>query len=58
MKRTVYLLGFIACFTLSTGILFKMMHWPVASILMVIGIILLNFGYLPIYFYQKYKAAE
>ncbi|WP_162845293.1 hypothetical protein [Flavobacterium arcticum] len=57
MKRTVYLLGFITFFTLSTGIMFKIMHWPMASLLMVIGFMLLNFGYLPIYFYQKYKMA-
>ncbi|QYJ67943.1 hypothetical protein [Flavobacterium litorale] len=57
MKRTVYLLGFITFFTLSTSVLFKIMHWPMAGILLVIGFVLLNFGYLPAYFYQKYKAA-
>jgi len=57
MKRTVYLLGFISCFTLSTGFMFKIMHWPMASIFMLAGFLLLNFGFLPAYFYQKYRAA-
>lgn len=57
MKRTVYLLGFVTCFLLSMGVLFKIMHWPLASILLVLGFASLNFGLLPVYFYQKYKAA-
>jgi len=50
-------MGFIACFTLSTGFMFKIMHWPMASVLMLAGFLLLNIGFLPAYFYQKYKAA-
>ena len=57
MKRTIYLSGFLACFTLSTGCMFKIMHWPLASMLMLTGFLLLNFGFLPFYFYQKYKSA-
>ncbi|MFP9115069.1 GldL-related protein [Flavobacterium sp. RHBU_3] len=58
MKRTVNLLGFLASFTLSTGFMFKIMHWPIASILMLIGFALLNFGFLPTFFYQKYKESK
>jgi len=50
-------MGFIACFTLSTGVLFKIMHWPMATVLLFAGFLLLNIGFLPTYFYQKYKAA-
>lgn len=57
MKRTVNLLGFLTCFMLSTAFLFKMMHWPWAGIIMFLGFLLLNFGFLPVYFFQKYKAA-
>ncbi len=57
MKKSVYVLGFIASFLLSMGILFKLMHWPAASILIFTGFVLLNFGFLPAFFYQKYKHA-
>jgi len=33
------------------------MHWPWAGIIMFLGFLLLNFGFLPVYFFQKYKAA-
>lgn len=55
MKRSVYVLGFLATFLLSMGLLFKMMHWPYANILMCSGFIFLNFGLLPVYFYHKYR---
>ncbi|MES2485509.1 MAG: hypothetical protein V4581_06115 [Bacteroidota bacterium] len=56
MKRAINVLGFFAFFTLSTGVMFKIMHWPAAGIIMFAGFMLLNFGYLPVYFLQKYKA--
>jgi hypothetical protein len=58
MKRAVYLIGFLASFTLSTGFIFKIMHWPGASILMLTGFLMLNIGFLPLYFYDKYKSAK
>ena len=58
MKRTVYLSVFITLFILSTGFMFKMMHWPGANILMMSGFLLLNFVSMPMYFYQKYKAVS
>lgn len=57
MKRAVYLLGFISSFLISTAFLFKMMHWAGASVVLVTGIVFLNFGFLPVYFYDKYKTA-
>ncbi|WP_397363296.1 hypothetical protein [Olleya sp. R77988] len=55
MKKSVYVLGFLAIFTLSTASLFKIMHWPYAGILIFIGFILFNFGFLPTLFYKLYK---
>jgi len=57
MKKSVYVLAFLSCFLISTAVLFKIMHWPSASIMLVTGVALLNFGFLPVFFYQKYKAA-
>lgn len=56
-KRFMFSFGFIAAFLISTGILFKIMHWPWANISMVSGVFILNFGFLPMYFYGRYKEA-
>ncbi|MEL0644581.1 hypothetical protein V6251_09325 [Olleya sp. Ti.3.14] len=55
MKKSVYVLGFLALFTLSTASLFKIMHWPYAGILIFLGFLLFNFGFLPTLFYKLYK---
>ncbi|WP_168196994.1 hypothetical protein [Flavobacterium alkalisoli] len=56
MKKLFYVAGFLAFFLIGNGILFKIMHWPSASMQLCMGILLLNLGYLPAYFYNKYKA--
>jgi hypothetical protein len=55
MKKTMYAIGFIATFMTTTGLLFKLQHWAGASIILVLGIMLINFGFLPMYFYDRYK---
>ncbi len=55
MKATMYILGYVAVILVTTGSLFKTMHWPMANIFLVTGIMLLNIGVLPMYFYNKYK---
>lgn len=57
MNKSVSIFGFLACFLISSGTLFKIMHWPSASIMLVLGFVFLNFGVLPAYFYSKYKQA-
>lgn len=57
MKRTMYLIGYIAAFLSTTGLLFKIQHWPGAAVMLTLGIALLNFGFLPMYFYNRYKKA-
>lgn len=57
MKKTAYLLGYIATTLCTSGLLFKIMHWPGANVLLLTGVALLNFGFLPLYFYQKSKSA-
>ena len=54
-QKLVYIFGFISMFALLLGMLFKIMHWPGASIMLLIGFIVSLFGYLPLYFYQRYK---
>jgi hypothetical protein len=37
MKKLIFLSGFISAFLISTGIMFKTLHWPGANVLMVTG---------------------
>lgn len=55
MKKSVYILAFLALFTLSTASLFKIMHWPFAGWLLTIGFVLFNFGFLPTLLYRLYS---
>jgi hypothetical protein len=55
MKATMYLLAYIAVFLCSTGLLFELQHWPGASVMFVLGTAILNLGFLPLFFYDKYK---
>lgn len=54
-EKVVLALGLVSAIFICIGILFKVMHWPWASISLVIGFFFLIFGFLPLFFYQKYK---
>lgn len=55
MKKTMVILGYVAACLTSTGLLFTIQHWPGARVMLVLGIALLNFGFLPLYFYDMYR---
>lgn len=48
-------LGFTIILLLVLGMLFKIMHWPYASSLLVGAISVFAFGVLPVLFYARYK---
>jgi hypothetical protein len=56
-NRSVVLsiIGFISAITISSGVLFRIMHWPNARLLTITGCALLVLGYLPIYLLSIYK---
>lgn len=58
LKQAVYISGFIVSFLMSTGIMFKIMQWPFAGIILFSAFMLLNFILLPIFFYQRYHASN
>ena len=58
LKRALYIFGFIVSFLMSTGIMFKVMHWPYAGIILLSAFVLLNFVLLPILFYARYTASN
>ena len=53
-----YVLGFLGLAISLTGLAFKLFHWPGAGVLIVVGVFILNFGFLPFYFYRMYKSTS
>ena len=49
------IIGIVAGSLISLGSIFKLHHWPSANIQFVLGILLLNFLFLPMFFYQLYQ---
>lgn len=58
VDKWVFTLGFILAIGTSMGFLFKVMHWPMANILMRSGITLFVFGYVPLYFLSRVRRVE
>ena len=58
MTKSFYILGFITSFILGTGAMFEFLHWPYRGMIVFAGFLLLNFGLIPTYFYQKYKTTK
>ena len=56
--QIIYSLGIILGTVLGLGFIFKIMHWPMATVLMLSSIILFNFLYVPAYFISRYKRDE
>src|SRR6218665_606583 len=48
LKKIMIGSGAISVLAFLTGSFFKVMHWPGASILLVLGILLLSFAFLPL----------
>lgn len=58
MTKSFYILGFLTTFILGIGAMFEFLVWPYRGMIVFAGFLLLNFGLLPIYFYQKYKSVK
>jgi hypothetical protein len=56
MKQKIYILGLISAMILSTGVIFKMEHWPAAGIMITAGILLLVLLFFPAALINNYKA--
>lgn len=53
-----YIFGYITLSMMLIGILFKIMHWPGAAILLTLGIVLITLVLLPFYFVSNYRKQE
>ncbi len=58
LQMLVYIIGYISSTLISTGFIFKMMHWPGASILLASGFLVLIVLFFPAFFYHSYKSSE
>jgi hypothetical protein len=58
VDKWVLSFGFLLAIGISAGILFKLMRWDYAHILMAGGITLFVFGYVPLYFFTRIKRPE
>ena len=56
MKQKIYILGIISTIILSTGVIFKVEHWPAAGILITAGTLILVLIFFPAALINNYKA--
>lgn len=54
-ERLKIILGFSSAIITALAVIFKMMHLQGANILLVLGILLFSFGFLPFFFFRMYK---
>jgi hypothetical protein len=57
LKHALHLVSTIAVLLIMTGLLFKVMHWPYATILLFSGCVVFILVVIPTYFYDRYKSS-
>jgi len=58
MKKSVYLTGITCTILMLLGCMFKIMHWPGASIMLILSVFLFCFYFLPVALVSSYKSQE
>ncbi|NQV52075.1 MAG: hypothetical protein HQ500_02780 [Flavobacteriales bacterium] len=53
----LHISGFVGLTLTTVGVLFKIMHWPGAAVMLLGGISALAVAYVPVYFFKKYKTS-
>jgi len=56
MKQIMYTTGLLSSISLATGILFKLMHWPYANLMLLAGVFFLFLIFIPYSAYRNFKA--
>jgi hypothetical protein len=54
MKNKIYILGWIGCLMTITGGLFKIMHWPMAGVMLTLGLTFLAVVFFPVALRSNY----
>ena len=58
IDKTVFSFGFLIAIILSAGLIFKLMHWPMANVMLLSSTVIFTFVYVPVYFFTRVKRAE
>lgn len=58
IDKVVLSIGFLLGIVTTSGVLFKLMHWPGANMMMNYGLALFVFGYVPLYFITRIRREE
>ena len=56
--KFIYSIGVVLGTILMVGFIFKLMHWPWATVLMLSSILIFNFVYIPVYFLSRFKRED
>ncbi len=56
-EALLHILGFLGLASTTVGVLFKVLHWPGAAVMLIGGMSILAFGYVPVYFYKRYQTS-
>lgn len=56
-ETLMHLSGYLGITLATLGVLFKIMHWPGGSMILLSGLVVISFLYVPIYFTKKYKSS-
>tara|TARA_B100000780_G_C20950425_1_gene379137 strand:+ start:263 stop:628 length:366 start_codon:yes stop_codon:yes gene_type:complete len=56
--KFIYSIGITLFTLLMVGFIFKLMHWPWATVLMLSTIVIFNFVYIPVYFISRFKKKD
>jgi len=57
LKRILHAAGALVAIIITTGFVFKWLHWPFANIILLSGSVLLILVVIPVYFYDRYKSS-
>lgn len=57
-EKMVFSFGFLLGISTSIGVLFKLMHWPYAGILMLSGVSIFTFIYVPLYYITQSRTTN
>ncbi len=58
MNKTVFVIGLISLMTILWGMLFKIMHWPGAHVLLMVGGALLVLAFVPLFYITEVRKSE
>jgi hypothetical protein len=53
--KIISIVGGLSAMLISLGVLFKIMHWPYANIMCSLALMIMIFGFIPVYFFSGFR---